>query len=111
STINTNYMQQPMQDPKDISDPTTAIDMALVLMAKAFKLNNTTPTKNSQRSSLNPHSRESEWSRNGKGVAARAEGNENENNENQIRCFNCQRVDHYAGNCIVKPRKRDAAYL
>ncbi|GKD92645.1 hypothetical protein Tco_1372482 [Tanacetum coccineum] len=28
-SFNTNYMQQPMQNPEDISDPTTAIDMAL----------------------------------------------------------------------------------
>ncbi|GJZ46489.1 hypothetical protein Tco_0594085 [Tanacetum coccineum] len=43
-------MQQPMQNPEDISDPTTAIDMALALMAKAFTLNDTTPTNNNQRS-------------------------------------------------------------
>ncbi|GJR92599.1 retrovirus-related pol polyprotein from transposon TNT 1-94 [Tanacetum coccineum] len=48
------YMQQPMQHPEDILDPTTAIDMALVLMVNAFKLNNTTPTNNNQRSSSNP---------------------------------------------------------
>ncbi|GJS01698.1 hypothetical protein Tco_0318206 [Tanacetum coccineum] len=48
------YMQQPIKNPKDISDPTTSIDMALVLIAKAFKLNNKTPTNNNQRSSLNP---------------------------------------------------------
>ncbi|GJT28940.1 hypothetical protein Tco_0909215 [Tanacetum coccineum] len=53
-SFNANYMQQPMQNLKDISDPTTVIDMALVLMAKAFTLNNTTPTKNNQRSSSNP---------------------------------------------------------
>ncbi|GJY62906.1 hypothetical protein Tco_0464366 [Tanacetum coccineum] len=53
-SFNTNYMQQPMQNPKDISDPTTAIDMALVLMAKAFTLNDTTPTNNNQRRSSNP---------------------------------------------------------
>nr|GEV00399.1 hypothetical protein [Tanacetum cinerariifolium] len=47
-------MQQPMQNLKDISDPITTIDMALVLMAKAFTLNGTTLTNNNQRSSLNP---------------------------------------------------------
>ncbi|GJY30711.1 hypothetical protein Tco_0414206 [Tanacetum coccineum] len=47
-------MQQPMQNLKNISDPTTAIDMALSLMAKAFTLNDTTPTNNNQRSSSNP---------------------------------------------------------
>ncbi|GKA84965.1 hypothetical protein Tco_0806619 [Tanacetum coccineum] len=43
-----------MQNPKDISDPTTTIDMALVLMAKVFTLNDTTPIKNNQRSPSNP---------------------------------------------------------
>ncbi|GJX41909.1 hypothetical protein Tco_0256899 [Tanacetum coccineum] len=47
-------MQQPMQNPEDISDPTAALDMALELISKAFKLNNTTPTNNNQRSSSNP---------------------------------------------------------
>ncbi|GKC68112.1 copia protein, partial [Tanacetum coccineum] len=46
-------MQQPMQNPKDISDPTTALDMALKLMTKAFQLNNITPINNNQRSSSN----------------------------------------------------------
>ncbi|GKD54493.1 hypothetical protein Tco_1287880 [Tanacetum coccineum] len=41
-------MQQPMINPKDIFDPTTAINMALVLMAKAFKLNYSTSTNNNQ---------------------------------------------------------------
>nr|GEV01110.1 integrase, catalytic region, zinc finger, CCHC-type, peptidase aspartic, catalytic [Tanacetum cinerariifolium] len=53
-SFNTNYMQQPMQNPKDIANPTTTIDMALVLMAKEFTLNDTTPTNNNQRSSSNP---------------------------------------------------------
>ncbi|GJU01447.1 hypothetical protein Tco_1111785 [Tanacetum coccineum] len=53
-SYNANYMQQSMQNPEDISDPTTAIDMELVLMAKAFTLNDTTPTNNTQRSSSNP---------------------------------------------------------
>ncbi|GJR23128.1 hypothetical protein Tco_0971655 [Tanacetum coccineum] len=134
--FNTNYMQQPMQDPKDILNPTTTIDMALVLMAKAFKLNNTTPTNNNQRSSSNPCNKQiaqpvlnvgnqlghnavqnlniqktANQSGNGNVVAARAEGNGNGNNEMQIRCYNCQGVDHYFRNCTVKPRKRDSAYL
>ncbi|GJT02557.1 hypothetical protein Tco_0823726 [Tanacetum coccineum] len=53
-SFNTNYMQQPMQTPEDISDPTTALDMALKLMSKAFQLNNITPITNRQRSSSNP---------------------------------------------------------
>ncbi|GKE94417.1 hypothetical protein Tco_1579272 [Tanacetum coccineum] len=51
------YMQQPMPNPKDITDPTTAMNMALVLMAKAFKLNYSTPTNNNQRILSNPHNR------------------------------------------------------
>ncbi|GKB69335.1 hypothetical protein Tco_0930747 [Tanacetum coccineum] len=44
-----NYMNPQMNNPEDISDLTTAMNMALVLMAKAFKLNYTTPTNNNQR--------------------------------------------------------------
>ncbi|GKE28650.1 hypothetical protein Tco_1444034, partial [Tanacetum coccineum] len=42
-----------MQNLKDSSDPTTAMNKALTLIAKAFKLN-TIQTKNNQRSSLIP---------------------------------------------------------
>ncbi|GJZ92785.1 hypothetical protein Tco_0664850 [Tanacetum coccineum] len=47
-----------MPNPKDIIDPTTTMNMALVLMAKAFKLNYSTPTNNNQRISSNPHNRQ-----------------------------------------------------
>nr|GFB19409.1 hypothetical protein [Tanacetum cinerariifolium] len=53
-----NYMQQPMTNPKDITDPTTAMNMVLALMAKAFKLNYSTPTNNKQRISSNPRNRQ-----------------------------------------------------
>nr|GEZ49603.1 hypothetical protein [Tanacetum cinerariifolium] len=46
-------MPQPMQNLEDNSDPTTAMNKALALIAKAFKLN-TIPTNNNQRSSLIP---------------------------------------------------------
>ncbi|GKB27873.1 retrovirus-related pol polyprotein from transposon TNT 1-94 [Tanacetum coccineum] len=52
------YMQQPMPNPEDITDPTTAMNMELVLMAKAFKLNYSTPTNNNQRISSNPCNRQ-----------------------------------------------------
>nr|GEW86976.1 hypothetical protein [Tanacetum cinerariifolium] len=53
-----NYMQQPMPNLEDITYPTTAMNMALGLMAKAFKLNYSTPTNNNQRISSNPHNRQ-----------------------------------------------------
>ncbi|GKA25059.1 hypothetical protein Tco_0711092 [Tanacetum coccineum] len=171
--FNTNYMQQLMQNPKDISNSITEIDMALVLMAKAVKLNNTTPTNNNQRSSSNPRNMQiaqpgmnmdqdrqmlmvednvgnqfrpnaqqiarnqngynavqnvgnqlrhnavqnsniqktTNQSRNVNVVAVRAKAIGNGNNENQIRCYNCQGVNDYGGNCTVNPRKRDIVYL
>nr|GEX45583.1 hypothetical protein [Tanacetum cinerariifolium] len=48
---------------------------------------------------------------NGNLVAARAEGNAAGQNGNQIRCYNYRGVGHYARNCTVRPRRRDAAYL
>nr|GEW20151.1 hypothetical protein [Tanacetum cinerariifolium] len=57
-SFNQNYMQQPMPNPEDITDPTTAMNMALALMAKAFKLNNSAPTNNNQRISSNPRNRQ-----------------------------------------------------
>nr|GFA04600.1 hypothetical protein [Tanacetum cinerariifolium] len=57
-SFNQNYMQQPMPNPEDITDPTAAMNMALVLMAKAFKLNYSTPTNNNQRISSNPRNRQ-----------------------------------------------------
>ncbi|GKB27066.1 hypothetical protein Tco_0866467 [Tanacetum coccineum] len=120
-SFNQNYMQQPMPNPKDISDPTTVMNMALVLIAKAFKLNYSTPTNNNLRISLNPRNSQiaqpgnqdrynasqnvgnqvvlnavqnpgvqnvgNQNNGNGNVVAARAEGNVNGNNGNQIRCY------------------------
>nr|GEW58879.1 hypothetical protein [Tanacetum cinerariifolium] len=57
-SFNQNYMQQPIPNPEDITDPTNAINMALALMAKAFKLNYSTPTNNNQRISSNPRNRQ-----------------------------------------------------
>nr|GEW05123.1 hypothetical protein [Tanacetum cinerariifolium] len=124
-------MQQLMQNSKDISDPTTAFDMALEFMSKAFQLNNTTPTNNNQRISSNPCYNQIVQSvqnqdiqnvgnqnglsvvpeianRHGNGnvIAARVEGNSNGINENQIRCYNYRGQGHYASNCTVKPRDK-----
>nr|GEW44643.1 hypothetical protein [Tanacetum cinerariifolium] len=176
-----------MPNPEDITDPTTAMNMALALMAKAFKLNYSTPTNNNQRISSNPRNRQiaqpgmnmgqdthmqmvggngenqfrqyaghNVWNLNcyntvqnvgnqviqnaaqnprvqnignqngligvpgnanqnlngnGNLVAARAEANVAGHNGNQIRCYNCRGVGHFARNCIFRPRRRDAAYL
>nr|GEW40834.1 hypothetical protein [Tanacetum cinerariifolium] len=58
SPFNQNYMQQPMPNPEDITDPTTVMNMALSWMAKAFKLNYSTLTNNNQRISSNPRNRQ-----------------------------------------------------
>nr|GEZ30323.1 retrovirus-related Pol polyprotein from transposon TNT 1-94 [Tanacetum cinerariifolium] len=58
SSFNQKYLQQPMPNPKDSTDPTTAMNMALALMAKAFKLNYSTPTNNNQRISSNLRNRQ-----------------------------------------------------
>nr|GEV84512.1 hypothetical protein [Tanacetum cinerariifolium] len=44
-------------------------------------------------------------------VAARAKGNANRNNGNQIRCYNYRGVGHYAINYTIKPKKRDAIFF
>nr|GEZ32277.1 hypothetical protein [Tanacetum cinerariifolium] len=58
SSFNQNYLQQPMKNPEDITDPTTAMNMSLALMAKAFKLNYSTPTNNNQIISSNLRNRQ-----------------------------------------------------
>ncbi|GJZ31649.1 retrovirus-related pol polyprotein from transposon TNT 1-94 [Tanacetum coccineum] len=110
-------MQQLMPNPEDITDPTTAMNMALVLIAKESGCSEC--SSESRRSDVenqdglivvlgianqNPNG-------NGNVVAARAEGNANGNNGNQIRCYNCRGLGHLARNCTVRPRRRDAAYL
>ncbi|GKB83110.1 retrovirus-related pol polyprotein from transposon TNT 1-94 [Tanacetum coccineum] len=110
-----------MPNPEDILDPTTAMNMELMVMAKAFKLNYSTPTNNNQRTSSNPRNRQiaqpgianQNVNQNGNGnvVATRAGVNGNGNNGNQIRCYNCRGLGHYARNCTVRPRRRDATYL
>ncbi|GKD94589.1 hypothetical protein Tco_1374426 [Tanacetum coccineum] len=52
-SLNTNYMPQPMQNLEDSSDPTTAMNNALALITKEFKIN-TIPTNNNQSSLLIP---------------------------------------------------------
>ncbi|GJX38109.1 hypothetical protein Tco_0251412 [Tanacetum coccineum] len=133
-SFDTNYLQHPMQNLKDISNLTTTLDMALEFMSKAFQLNNTTPTNNNQRSSSNPcYSQIAQSGMNidqdrhmlmvddnvgnqfrenaVQNVGHLAEGNNNEIHGNQIRCYNSRGEGHYANNYTVKPQKIDAAYL
>nr|GEZ09430.1 hypothetical protein [Tanacetum cinerariifolium] len=77
-SFNQNYMQQPMPNPEDITDPITSMNMALVLMAKAFKLNYSIPTNNNQRISSNPRNRQIAQSGNLNGY------NDVQNVENQV---------------------------
>ncbi|GJW57788.1 reverse transcriptase domain-containing protein [Tanacetum coccineum] len=110
-----NYIQQPMQNHKDILDPTTAIDMALIAQPgmNMDQDRHMLIVEDNVGNMFRPNVGQTIANQSGKGnvVAARAEGNGNGNNENKIRCYNCQGVDHYARNCTVKPRKKDAAYL
>ncbi|GJV90045.1 hypothetical protein Tco_1533983 [Tanacetum coccineum] len=116
-------MPQPMQNLEDILDPTTAMNKALALIAKAFKVN-TIPTNNNQRSSLIPRNNQ----------IAQPDMNTSQdikmqmvddNVENQVR-QNAQHDGNEVGqnavlqlskrgslcqNCIVKSRKWDVAYL
>ncbi|GJQ97167.1 hypothetical protein Tco_0008306 [Tanacetum coccineum] len=48
---------------------------------------------------------------NGNVIAVRVEGNGNGNNTNLIKCYNYRGMGHYARNYIVRPRRRDVAYL
>nr|GEU90100.1 hypothetical protein [Tanacetum cinerariifolium] len=125
SSFNQNYLQQKMLNPKDIIDPTTAMNMALVLMAKAFKLNYSTPTNNNQRISSNPRNRVQNVRNqngligvqgngnqnqigNGNLVVARDEGNAAGKNGNQIRCYNCRGIGRGRN---LTPSERQASTL
>nr|GEZ47730.1 Gag-Pol polyprotein [Tanacetum cinerariifolium] len=97
-SYNQNYMQQLMPNPEDITDLTISMNMELALMAKAFKLNYSTPTNNNQRISSNPRNRQiaqpgnANLNGNGNLIVARPEGNAAGQNGNQIRCYNCRGV-------------------
>nr|GEX82351.1 hypothetical protein [Tanacetum cinerariifolium] len=94
-SFNQKYRKQPMLNPEDILDPTTTMNMALVLMAKAFKLNYSTPTNNNKE--FHPTYVTSKLlNQNGNGivVAVRAKGG---NNGNHVRCYICRGMCHLLG--------------
>nr|GEZ68762.1 hypothetical protein [Tanacetum cinerariifolium] len=108
SSFNQNYLQQLMPNPKDITDPTTAVNMALSLMAKAFKLNYSTPTNNNQRISSNPRNRQIAQPESKSSKCWKSDGLigvQGNGNQNQIG------NGHFARDRTIRPRKRDAAYL
>nr|GEY67497.1 retrovirus-related Pol polyprotein from transposon TNT 1-94 [Tanacetum cinerariifolium] len=122
SSFNQNYLQQPMPNPKDITDPTTAMNMALALMAKAFKLNYSTPTNNNQRISSNPRNRQITQPGMNMGqdrqmqmVGARVKGNAAGQNGNQIRCYNYRgiadldEIKEVNANCILMANLQQAS--
>ncbi|GJX13677.1 hypothetical protein Tco_0205435 [Tanacetum coccineum] len=129
-SFNMNYMQQPMLNPEDISDPTTAMNMALVLMVKALKLNYSTPTNNNQRISSNPRNRQiakpgianpnANQIGNGNVVVARAKGNTNGNNEAGIQhqaeefdfmaaSGDLEEIEEVNANCILMANLQQAS--
>nr|GEV75088.1 integrase, catalytic region, zinc finger, CCHC-type, peptidase aspartic, catalytic [Tanacetum cinerariifolium] len=132
-SFNQNYMQQPMPNPKDITDHTTTMNMALTLMQNAQPGMNMGQDRQMQMVGGNGENQFRQYARqnvgnlngynavqnvmnqnlngNGNLVVARAEGNATGHNGNQIRCYNCRGVGHFARNCMVRPRRRDAAYL
>ncbi|GKB69826.1 retrovirus-related pol polyprotein from transposon TNT 1-94 [Tanacetum coccineum] len=118
-SFNTNYMQQPMPNLEDITDPITAMNMALVLIAKAFKLNYSTPTNNNQRISSNPRN-STKCQESGVQNAVQNLGIQNVGNQNGLivvlgianQNLNPNGNENVvAARAEVRPRKRDAAFL
>nr|GEU31066.1 putative reverse transcriptase domain-containing protein [Tanacetum cinerariifolium] len=102
-SFNQNYMQQPMPNPEDITDPTTAMNMALALMAKAFKLNYSTPTNNNQRISSNPRNRQ---------IAQPGNANQNPNGNGNLVAAHTEDLDEIEEvnvNCILMANLQQAS--
>ncbi|GJR42956.1 retrovirus-related pol polyprotein from transposon TNT 1-94 [Tanacetum coccineum] len=137
-SFNQNYMQQPMSNPEDITDPTTAMNMVGGNEGNQFRqyarqnggnqngynavqnvrnqvvqnaVQNLGVQNVGNQNGLIVVPRIANQNGNGNVVASQAEGNANGNNGNQIRCYNCIGLGHLAKNCTVRPRRRDAAYL
>ncbi|GJZ43796.1 integrase, catalytic region, zinc finger, CCHC-type containing protein [Tanacetum coccineum] len=131
-SFNQNYIQQPMLNPKNITDPTTAMNMALVLMIAQPGMNmgqdrQMQMVRGNGGNQFRQYAGKNVRNQNGYNAvqnvgnqvvknavhnpAARAEGNAIRNKGNQIRCYNCRGLGHLARNCTVRPMRRDAAYL
>ncbi|GKB43958.1 retrovirus-related pol polyprotein from transposon TNT 1-94 [Tanacetum coccineum] len=100
-------MQQPMPNPDDNTDPTTTMNMVLVLMAKAFKLNYSTPTNNNQRISSNPRNRQITQSGMNMGQDRQMQmvggngGNQNQVIQNAVQNLGVQNVRNQNGLIVV----------
>nr|GEV54142.1 retrovirus-related Pol polyprotein from transposon TNT 1-94 [Tanacetum cinerariifolium] len=131
-----NYPMFHLDQPS--SNTTTAINMALVLMAKAFKLNYSTPTNNNQQQPENfikptqqtdcttgnqnglivvPRIASQNPNRNGNVVAALAKGNENKNNGIQLQpeefdlmvvAADLDEIEEVNANCILMANLQQA---
>nr|GEY81772.1 copia protein [Tanacetum cinerariifolium] len=94
-SLNQNYMQQPMPNPEDITDPTTAMNMQIAQPGMNM----------GQDRQMQMVGGNANLNGNGNQVATRAEGNAAGHNGNQIRCYNYKGVGHFARNCTVRPKK------
>nr|GFD36373.1 hypothetical protein [Tanacetum cinerariifolium] len=109
SPFNHNFLQQPMTNHEDITDPTTAMNMTLALSnsgnqfrqnagQNAGNLNAHNAVQNvGNQVAQNPRVQNDgnqNQTGNGNLVAVRAEGNAAGHNGNQIRCYNCRGVGH-----------------
>nr|GEU72563.1 hypothetical protein [Tanacetum cinerariifolium] len=110
SSFNQNYMQKPMPNSEDITDPTTGMNMALVIQNAVQNPRVQNVRNHNGLIGVQGNGNHNQIG-NGNLVAARAEGNAAGQNRNQIRCYNCRGVGHYARNYTVRPRRRDAVYL
>ncbi|GJR10791.1 hypothetical protein Tco_0793443 [Tanacetum coccineum] len=106
-----------MQNTKDTLDPTIAMNMALDRLAKALMLNNQRSGKNivqnvGRMNGISVDTRIANQHGIRNVVTARAEGNSNGSNDNQITCVNSyEEGHHHASTCTIKLKKLDVAYL
>ncbi|GJU20305.1 retrovirus-related pol polyprotein from transposon TNT 1-94 [Tanacetum coccineum] len=123
SSFNQNYMQQPLPNPEDIIDPTTAMNMTLIAQpgmnmgqdrqmqmvggngGNQFRQYDGQNVRNQNGYNAIQNVGNQNPNGNGNVVAARAEGNANGNIGNQIRCYNCRGFGHLARNYTVRPRR------